>query len=148
VTAARLAARCVELLDGVGGPIAVSAPPDVAAELAARVAVAPDDAPDVPISGAVYVLLGTRIDEPARAAAWDTLGARLASGAPVVVVDHNQPRTLARRALGMLALAARGLPPERARHPVAREVNGHGFAIERLRLEDGERVQIVLARRR
>ena len=145
MTAARLAARCVELLDGVGGPIAVSAPPDVAAELSARVAVAPDDAQ---IAGAVYVLLGTRIDEPARVAAWDTLGARLASGAPVVVVDHNQPRTLARRALGVLALAARGLPPKRARHPVAREVNGHGFTIERLRLEDGERVQILLARRR
>jgi hypothetical protein len=31
---------------------------------------------------------------------------------------------------------------------VAREVNGHGFTIERLRLEDGERVQILLARRR
>ena len=80
--------------------------------------------------------------------AWDALAARLASGAPVVVVDHNQPRSLALRALGVLALAARGLPPERARHPVAREVNGHGFTIERLRLEDGERVQILLARRR
>ena len=145
MTAARLAARCVELLDGVGGPIAVSAPPDVVAALAARMAVARDDGP---ISGAVCVLLGARIDEPARVAAWDALAARLASGAPVVVVDHNQPRTLARRALGMLVLAARGLPPERARHPVAREVNAHGFTIDRLRLEDGERVQLILARRR
>ena len=144
MTAARLAARCVELLDGVGGPIAVSAPPDVVDALAARVAVARDGA----VAGAVCVLLGTRVGESARAAAWDALAARLASGAPVVVVDHNQPRTLARRALGMLALAARGLPPERARYPVAREVNAHGFTIERLRLEDGERVQIVLARRR
>ena len=144
MTAARLAARCVELLDGVGGPIAVSAPPSVAAAVAARVPIAHDGV----VAGAVYVLLGTRIDEPARAAAWDALAARLASGAPVVVVDHNQPRTLARRVLGVLALAARGLPPERARHPVAREVNGHGFTIERLRLEDGERVQILLARRR
>jgi len=144
VTAARLAARCVELLDGVGGPIAVSAPPDVAAAVAALVPIAHDGA----VAGAVYVLLGTRIDEPARAAAWDALAARLASGAPVVVVDHNQPRKLARRALGLLVLAAQGLPPERARHPVAQEVNGHGFTIERLCLEDGERVQIVLARRR
>jgi len=94
------------------------------------------------------VLLGTRIDESARAAAWDALAARLASGAPVVVVDHNQPRTLARRAIGVLALAARGLSPKRARYPVAREVNAHGFTIERLRLADGERVQLVLARRR
>jgi len=148
VTAARLAARCVELLDGVGGPIAVSAPPSVAAAVAARVPIAQDGAVDGVVAGAVYVLLGTRIDEPARAAAWDALAARLASGAPVVVVDHNQPRTLARRALGVLALAARGLPPERARYPVAREVNGHGFTIERLSLEDGERVQILLARRR
>jgi len=144
VTAARLAARCVELLDGVGGPIAVSAPPDVTAALAARVPIAHDGA----VAGAVYVLLRTRIDEPARAAAWDALAARLASGAPVVVVDHNQPRTLARRAIGVLALAARGLSPKRARYPVAREVNAHGFTIERLRLADGERVQIVLARRR
>ena len=144
MTAARLAARCVEMLDGVGGPIAVVAPPDVAAALAARVPIEHDGA----VAGAVYVLLGTHIDEPARTAAWDALAARLPSGAPVVVVDHNQPRTLARRALGILALASRGLPPERARHPVAREVNGHGFTIERLRLEDGERVQILLARRR
>jgi len=145
VTAARLAARCVELLDGVGGPIAVSAPPDVAAALASRVTVAKDD---VPIAGAVCVLLGSPVDPAARAATWTRLAARLAAEAPLVVVDHNQPRTLARRALGVLALAARGLPPERARHPVAREVNGHGFTIERLRLEDGERVQILLARRR
>jgi hypothetical protein len=48
----------------------------------------------------------------------------------------------------VLALAARGLGPERARHPVAREVHGAKFAVERLRLEDGERVQLVLARRR
>jgi hypothetical protein len=145
VTAARLAARCVELLDGVVGPIAVSAPPDVVAALATRIGVARGDGP---IAGAVCVLLGTRIDEPARAAAWDALAARLAPGAPVVVVDHNQPRTLGRRALGVLVLAARALPPDRARHPVAREVNGHGFTIERLCLEDGERVQLVLARRR
>jgi hypothetical protein len=144
VTAARLAARCVELLDGVGGPIAVSAPPDVVAAVAALVPIAHDGA----VAGAVCVLLGTRIDEPARAAAWDRLAVRLASGAPVVVVDHNQPRTLARRALGMLALAARGLPPKRARYPAAREVNAHGFAVERLRLEDAERVQLIVARRR
>ena len=144
MTAARLAARCVELLDGVGGPIAVSAPPEVASAVAAQVPIAHDGA----VVGAVCVLLGTRIDESARAAAWDALAARLASGAPVVVVDHNQPRTLARRAIGVLALAARGLSPKRARYPVAREVNAHGFTIERLRLEDGERVQLVLARRR
>ena len=53
-----------------------------------------------------------------------------------------------RDASGRVVSRVVGLPPERARHPVAREVDGHGFTIERLRLEDGERVQILLARRR
>jgi hypothetical protein len=144
VTPARLAARCVELLGRVDGPIAVTASRRVADAVAARVPVAGDGA----VAGAVCVLLGTRVDPPARAAAWDALAARLASGAPLVVVDHNQPRTAWRRALGIAVLACRGLAPSRARHPVAREVHGAEFAVERLRLDDGERVQLVLARRR
>jgi hypothetical protein len=143
VTAARLAARCVELLDGVGGPIAVSAPPDVSPR-SRRACRSRTTAP----SRAPCACCSARASTSGAGGRLGRAGGPLASGAPVVVVDHNQPRTLARRALGVLALAARGLPPERARHPVAREVNAHGFTIERLRLEDGERVQLVLARRR
>ena len=145
MTAARLAARCVELLGAVEGPIAVVAPPRVVDAVAARVLVANGNGA---AAGAVCVLLGTRIDSAARAARWDALAARLAPGAPLVVVDHNQPRGPWRRLGGVLALAVRGQGPARARHPVAREVRDHGFTIERLRLHAGERVQLVLARRR
>jgi hypothetical protein len=61
-------------------------------------------------------------------------------------IDHNQPRLAWRRVVAV-ALALRGLGPGRARHPVAREIRDHGFTIECLRLDDGERVQLVLARR-
>jgi hypothetical protein len=145
VTAARLAARCVELLDGVAGPIAVSAPPAVIDAIAARVAVAGEDET---IAGAVCVLLGEAVDEAARAKKWTTLAARLAVDAPLVVVDHNQPRTAWRRLVGAVALALAGQGPARARHPTAREVHAHGFTIDCLRLDDGERVQLVRARRR
>jgi hypothetical protein len=83
-----------------------------------------------------------------RRARLDALAARLPGGAPLVVVDHNQPRTWWRRTLGVAGLAVRGLGASRARHPVAREVHERGFAVERLRLACGERVQLVLARRR
>jgi hypothetical protein len=145
VTPARLAARCVELLGRIEGPVAVTAPPPVVDALAARVPVAGTDGV---VAGAVSVLLGTRVDPTARAATWEALAARLAAGAPLVVVDHNQPRSLWRRVAGVVALGARGLGPGRARHPVAREIRDHGFTIERLQLGDGERVQLVLARRR
>jgi len=145
VRAARLAARCVELLDGIVGPIAVSAPPDVTGALATRVTVAGENGP---IAGAVCVLLGKAVDEAARARTWTGLAARLAADAPLVVVDHNQPRAAWRRAVGALALLLTGQGPARARHPTAREVWAHGFTVQRMRFDDGERVQLVLARRR
>ena len=61
--------------------------------------------------------------------------------------DHNQPRVLWRRGLGIVVLAAARFPPSRARYPAARELAALGFAVERLRLACGERVQLVLARR-
>jgi len=64
-----------------------------------------------------------------------------------VLVDHNQPRVLWRRGLGILALAAARCAPSRARYPAARELAALGFAVERLRLACGERVQLVLFRR-
>jgi hypothetical protein len=36
----------------------------------------------------------------------------------------------------------------RARYPTAREIAARGFEVERLRLLDGERLQLVRARRR
>ena len=145
MTAAGLAARCVELLGVVEGPIVVVAPSRVAAAIAARLDVAGVNGA---AGGAVCVFLGARLDPTARAATLDALAARMPRGTVLVVADHNQPRARWRRLAGTLALAFHGHGPARARHPVAREVRAHGFAIERLRLADGERVQLVLARRR
>lgn len=145
MTAERLAARCLDLLGPLDGPIAVVAPPRVRAALARRVGLAQEGST---AHGAVCVFLGEPADPDARQARLDALGARLASGAPLVVADHNQPRAWWRRLLGTIWLAARGLPPRRARHPVAREVHGRGFEVVRLGLAAGERVQLVLARRR
>jgi hypothetical protein len=48
---------------------------------------------------------------------------------------------------GALPAPGRGLRPSRARYPAARELAALGFAVERLRLACGERVQLVVARR-
>ena len=143
MTAARLAARCVELLGGVEGPVDLGAAGALAAALAARVRVARDG--DV---AAAAVCDFRDVLERSRLAGLAAVAARLPAGAPLVVVDHNHPRDWWRRGVGAALLVARGLPPARARHPVAREAAEHGFAIERLRLAAGERVQLVLARRR
>ena len=145
MTAARLAARCVELLGVVEGPIAVVAPSRVAEGVSARLRVASGNGA---VGGAICVFLGERVESGARGATLDALAARLASGAPLVVVDHNQPRAWWRRALAIVLLALRGFGTSRARHPVAREVQERGFTVERLRLASGERTQLVLARRR
>ena len=113
-----------------------------AVERATQVA-ADGDAP----GAALVVLLGVN------AAPWDrqeTLRAtqrRLPSGAPLVLVDHNQPRAVWRRTLAVVPLLVAGLGPSRARYPAARELAALGFAVERLRLSCGERVQLVVARR-
>ncbi len=145
MTAARLAARCVELLGAVEGPVAVMAPSRVTAEIAARVDVASGNGA---AGGAVCVFLGERLDTTSRGATLEALAACMRRGAFLVVADHNQPRGRWRRLVALLVLALHGHGPARARHLVAREMHHHGFAIERLRLEDGERVQLVLARRR
>src|SRR5262249_52340379 len=59
------------------------------------------------------------------------LGRRLAAGAPVVLLDDNQPRVWLRGLAAHAALAARGLGTARARCPAARELAALGFAIER-----------------
>lgn len=145
MTAARLAARCVELLGTVDGAVAISAAGPMQTALATRVRAA---APGDPAVAACCVLVGERIDDEARRVRLAALAARLCDGAPLVVVDHNQPRAWWRRVFGALVLLAHGHAPERARHPVARAVQAAGFVVERIRFADGERVQLVVARRR
>ena len=143
---ARLAARALALLGPVTGPVAVVAPRAgrLAAALAAQTACASDSAP--PAAGIVS-FLGAPAHPADRQAALRLLARRLPAGAPLVLVDHNQPRVLWRRGLGILALAVARCAPSRARYPAARELAALGFAVERLRLACGERVQLVLARR-
>jgi hypothetical protein len=140
-----LPARCLELLGPFDGALAVAAPraPRMASALALRA---------VPSGGAagaaIVIFLGTRGDSRERRAVLAELGRRLSIGAPLVLVDHNQPRAWWRRALGVVRLAVAGLGPARARYPAARELAAAGFRVERLRLACGERVQLVAARRR
>jgi hypothetical protein len=147
VSAARLAAHCLALLDAPGGPIAVSCPraARLRAALAAAVPLAREsDAP----AAAVVAFLGARASPQERQATLRAVGHRLAPGAQLVLVDHNQPRSAWRRAVALLPLAAAGLSPARARYPAARELAVLGFLVERLRLACGERIQLISARRR
>ena len=145
MSGARLAAHAVRLLGPVAGPVAVAAPPRLGAHLAARLAAARDG--EVP-AAAVVAFLGSPPRPAERQALLAALRNRLPAGAPLILLDHSQPRALWRRAVGILVLAARGLAPSRARYPAARELAAIGFAVERLRLACGERVQMVVARRR
>jgi hypothetical protein len=146
LSGAHVATTCAALLADVDGAVRVDGPgrAPLARRLAALVRLAPGAAP---AAAAVVSFLGARADATARAALLDAVRDALPAGAPLVVVDHNQPRTWARRLLGAALLAAHGLPPARARHPTARELLGRGFVVERLRLASGERVQVVRARR-
>ncbi len=146
MSAARLAADCLALLGRPTGPIAVvaSRTPRLAAALAARVTPPRDG--ERP-AAAIVTFLGTAGAPAERQQILHALRTRLPADAPLVLIDHNQPRALARRVLGWLVLAAAGLGPARARYPGARELRALGFTIDRLRLACGERVQLVLARR-
>jgi len=75
----------------------------------------------------------------------------LASEGTLVVVDHNRPRRswAAFRALvGGPRAPGIWLPTRwrRLAHPTAREVQGAGFRVDRLRFAAGERLQIVIAK--
>jgi hypothetical protein len=146
VSGARLAARALALLGPAAGPIAVVAPR--ARRLARAVArtthVAADgDAP----AAALVVLLGVKVAPSDRQETLRATQRRLPTGAPLVLVDHNQPRAVWRRALAVVPLLVAGLGPSRARYPAARELAALGFVVERLQLACGERVQLVVARR-
>jgi hypothetical protein len=144
VTGAGLAARAVELLGPVAGPVAIICPPRLAAALAARLPPAADGEPP---AGAVVVFLGVRARPAERQGLLRALQRRLRAGAPLLLLDHNQPRAAWRRPLALALLARAGLGPARARYPAARELAALGFTVERLGLACGERVQLVLARR-
>jgi len=103
-------------------------------------------APDDGVGAAIASFLGAADGPAARQAVLASLRARLSPGAPLLLIDHNQPRAWWRRAVGVVALAVRGLPAARARYPAARELAALGLPVERLRLACGERVQLVLAR--
>ncbi|HXJ32499.1 MAG TPA: hypothetical protein VMS22_00545 [Candidatus Eisenbacteria bacterium] len=138
---ARVAAQALELLGPIDGPMVVVGG---GATLSSRLPAARDGEA---AAAAICSFLGEPADAAARGRCLDAIAARLVPGAPLVVVDHNQPRAWWPRVLACVPLALRGLGPSRARHPVAREVRDHGFTIERLRFAAGERVQLVLARR-
>jgi len=146
VSAAPLAAQCAALLGHPAGAVAVAGPgaAGLAPALGRHVALAASDAT---AGAAVVSFLGDAARPDARQAVLARWRDALPAGAPVVLVDHNQPRTWPRRLLGAGALLVRGLAPARARYPAARELAALGFAVERLRLAAGERVQLVLARR-
>jgi len=145
VSGARLAAHAVRLLGPVAGPVALVAPPRLGAHLGTHLAAAKNG--DVP-AAAVVAFLGRPPEPATRQALLVALRNRLPPGAPIVLLDHSQPRVAWRRAIGALLLAVRGLWPSRARYPAARELAALGFAVERVRLARGERVQLVVARRR
>jgi hypothetical protein len=146
VTRARLARRALELLGPIEGPVAVVVPraPRLDAALRARVRLsAPGESP----AAAVVAFLGSPARPEERQRTLRDLRERLTEGARLVLVDHAQPRTVRRRILATLRLRLAGFPPGRGRYPAARELAALGFAVDRLRLECGERVQLVVARR-
>ena len=144
---ARLAAHCSALLGPLSGPVLLACPgaPHLAAALAARLAVARES--ETP-RAAIVAFLGLAARPAERQRLLRAMQTALPPGAPLLLVDHNQPRGSWRRVAATVRLVAAGLGPARARYPAARELAALGLAVERLRLACGERVQLVEARRR
>jgi len=134
------------LLGPVAGPVVVAAP---GAWWAARVRLAGWRVADLgePAAAALVTFVGARTAPEMRRRTLEAVRVRLSPDAPLVLIDHNQPRQWWRRPLAALLLAVRGFAPSRARYPAARELDAAGFRIERLDLAAGERLQVVLARR-
>lgn len=147
MNAAKLAARTLALLGSHEGPIIVEAPraKRLANALAATSTIASSE--DTP-AAAVIAFLGAPASPPERQAMLCRLRDRLPAGAPIVLVDHNQPRTPWERALALPSLLLDGVTPARARYPAAQELATQGFAIRCLRLADGERIQLISAIRK
>jgi hypothetical protein len=138
------AEAALSLLGTVDGPVVVAEP---GRWWAARLRVAGLRTADLdePAAAALVSFVGARTSPELRRRTLEALRGRLPVGSPLVLLDHNQPRQWWRRPLAAVLLLARGLPPSRARYPAARELDGAGFRVERLRLTSGERVQLVLA---
>lgn len=102
------------------------------------------DAPAAPATAGVLSFLGDAAPSAERQRCLATMRERLMAGGRLVLVDHNQPRTWGRRVVGILALAALGFGPARARRLAARELAAAGFGIESLHLVAGERVQLIV----
>lgn len=135
------------MLGPFDGPLAVAGPGAARLDAALPAGVPRARAGARP-AAALVTFLGAPAAPAERQALLAGLRGRLPANAPLLVVDHNQPRRWWRRGLGAAALAARGLPASRARYPAARELAALGLAVERLGLARGERVQLVAARRR
>ena len=90
-----LAARCLALLEPFDGRIAVVGPhaDRVSAALPRGTQVAN---PDEPPAAAIVTFLGARDGPAARQACLGRLRSSLARGAPLVLIDHNQPRAWSR----------------------------------------------------
>jgi hypothetical protein len=142
-----LAARCLGLLGPPPGPLLIAGRRTARLRAALPRGTVFAGGQDRAVA-AIVSFLGARDGPAGRQSQLAALRARLAPGAPVLLVDHNQPRAWWRRAIATVALAVRGLPPARARYPAARELAVLGLRVERLRLACGERVQLVVARRR
>ena len=163
MSGARLAAHAVRLLGPVEGPVAIAVPPRLGAHLGthllpgdAALALAGEERDETAVAAIraryhldrpVVVQYAIWMGKVLRGDLGESLRNRLPVGAPIVLLDHSQPRAPWRRAIGALHLAARGLWPSRARYPAARELAALGFTVERLRLACGERAQLVVARR-
>jgi hypothetical protein len=147
VTAGRVRAHAVSLLGRADGSALVLGRDAPAWRQALAAAGWSPPAGAEPVAAVVVTFLGEREDGTARRERLAAAGARLRPGAPLLLVDHNQPRRWWRRVPGWVSLAVRGLPPARARVLAARQLDAAGFQVDCLRLAAGERVQLVLARR-
>lgn len=147
MTPRALAGSVAALLPAEGGRVAVAGA-DEAGWAAALAAAGWTTGGEGGVPAAVVSFLGERGDAVARTAVLARVLARLPPAGRLVVVDHNRPRRLLARLVAAPALWRRGLRAARARYPTAREIAASGFVVERLRLAEGERVQIVLARPR
>ena len=147
MTPRRLAGPCRALLGAVAGPVLVAGPKTAAWRAALSAAGVPLAADGESVAAAVLVFVSERGDPTTRASMLATVAARLVPGAPIVLVDHNQPRAPWRRPAAWIALLRHGLPPHRARYPAARELTHHGFTVDCLRLPPGERLQLIRAHR-
>jgi hypothetical protein len=117
--------------------------PALEAALAARL---PEPARDGTPAAAIVVFVGVPARPEERQRVLRDLQRRLPAGAPVLLVDHNQPRAWWRRVLAAPSVALPGLGLARARYPAARELAALGFRVERLGLGHGERIQLIVAR--